>query len=65
MKYLITLLFLVIIGGCVTNGKQLGYDVQGPADVAEDLEYLCFIGCLEAEGTKEYCKKECYGEKKK
>ena len=65
MKYLTTLLFLVIMGACTTGDTQPAHDAQGAADVAEDLGYLCLIGCLEAEGTKEFCEKECYGEEKK
>ena len=73
MRYFTILLFTIIIGfsvaGCSAEAEtspatdtQNVADSEGSADTTEDKQYLCYIGCLEAEGTQAECNKECYGE---
>ena len=61
-----TLLFLA--ASCGDKKEEKSCDTDAVADVKKeekkDEKYLCYIGCLETEGTKVDCKKECYGDKK-
>ena len=74
MRSFTILLFTIIIGfsvaSCSTETEtssaadtQNVADATGGGDTTEDRQYLCYVGCLEAEGTSAECNKECYGEK--
>tara|TARA_R110002020_G_scaffold101258_1_gene238689 strand:+ start:1244 stop:1552 length:309 start_codon:yes stop_codon:yes gene_type:complete len=61
-----TLLFLA--ASCGDKEEKACDAGETTADVVkkekEDKNYLCYIGCLEAEKTKVDCKKACYAGKK-
>ncbi len=69
MKIFITFMFAIIIAfstACDDKKVDKSCESDASADVKEkkkDEKYLCYVGCLEAEGTSKECKKECYGKK--
>ena len=67
MKRFIPWLFVLITGGCAAEVTKLqkpdtlvAADVENGNNGYRDLEYLCFVGCLEVGRHKKYCEKHCY-----
>ena len=71
MKNFIMLMFVAILfiaSSCGDKEERACDATEATTDVTkkekEDKNYLCYVGCLEAEKPAKDCKKACYSEKK-
>ena len=65
---MLTVAILFIASSCGDKEEKACDAGETTTDVTkkekEDKNYLCYVGCLEAEKSSLDCKKECYGVKK-